>query len=158
MGSRTLSIPDHPDVLELLPHREPMVFLEQIIVVNRSTRTIRARKRFKPGECYFKGHFPALPIVPGVVIVEGMAQAGLLIFQLVVRRLRDDEVPVLTRAQTRFFRPVFPGQSAVFEARIEKATRNAAIFRAQAKISGIPVAEAEMTFGVKCAKALRKLW
>lgn len=131
-----------------------MVFLDQIAAVNCQRRWIRAIKRFGKEEAFFKGHFPALPIVPGVYLVEGMAQAALVIFQESVRRIQSHEIPVLTHVESRFFRPVFPDQRVIFEASIKKATENAAIFTATTKNARTLVAESEMTFAVKRIAAL----
>jgi len=141
--------------LALLPHRDPMVFLEEIAAVNRRRKHIRVVKRFKSGEAFFRGHFPGLAMVPGIFLVEGMAQAGLLIFQLAVRRLEKQELPVLTHVDARFMRPVFPNQRVVFEATIERCTRDAAIFRTTTKVRGALAAHAEMTFAVKRTILLR---
>jgi 3-hydroxyacyl-[acyl-carrier-protein] dehydratase len=132
-----------------------MVFLEEIAAVNRRRKHIRVVKRFKSGEAFFRGHFPGLAMVPGIFLVEGMAQAGLLIFQLAVRRLKKQELPVLTHVDARFMRPVFPNQRVVFEATIERCTRDAAIFRTTTKVRGALAAHAEMTFAVKRTILLR---
>ena len=141
--------------LALLPHRDPMVFLEDIAAVNLRRKHIRAVKRFKSEEAFFRGHFPSLAMVPGIFLIESMAQAGLLIFQLAVRRLEKQELPVLTHVDARFMRPIFPNQRTTFEATIERATMDAAIFRTTAKVRGALAAHAEMTFAVKRAIALR---
>lgn len=146
---------NHLNVLECLPHRAPMVFLEAITSVDRQKKRLRATKRFKAEEAFFRGHFPVLPIVPGIYLIEGMAQAGLALFQLSVRKLAQAEVPVLTHVDVRFLRPIFPDQNAVFEARLERTTRDGAVFAAAAKIHGLFAAKAEMVFLVRPASVIR---
>jgi len=143
-----------PDVLECLPHRTPMVMLEHIASVDHQRKRLRATRRFRAEEAFFRGHFPSLPIVPGIYLVEGMAQAGLALFQLTVRKLTKSEIPVLTHVDVRFFRAVFPDQTAVFEARFERTTQGGAVFTTTVKTRGAVAAKAEMVFLARPVRAV----
>src|SRR5574341_2279814 len=95
------------DIKRFLPHREPFLFVDGVIEMEPGERIV-AFKVFRPEEEFFKGHFPGNPVVPGVIIVEALAQAG-----GILAYATDPEVnkmPALAGLENvKFRKPVFPG-------------------------------------------------
>lgn len=98
---------DQAAVMEVLPHRDPMLFIESVISADETT--IHARTRVDPEWDIFKGHFPELPIMPGVLLIETAAQAGALIVGL-KGGIADGAFIAFTGVeQAKFRRAVKPG-------------------------------------------------
>jgi 3-hydroxyacyl-[acyl-carrier-protein] dehydratase len=104
-------------ILKLLPHRYPMLLLDRVIEITRAKRIV-ALKNVTINEPFFNGHFPGYPIMPGVLIVEAMAQAGaVLLFTEVADRA--DKLLLFTGIErARFRRPVTPGDQLRIEVEV----------------------------------------
>src|SRR5437763_15637866 len=99
---------DIHDILRILPHRYPFLLIDRVVDLTRKQRIV-AIKNVSANEPFFMGHFPGVPIMPGVLIVEAMAQAGgaLLLTEIPGR---DEKLMVFTGIErARFRRPVVPG-------------------------------------------------
>ena len=95
---------------ELIPHREPFLFLDELINIIK-LKTATGIKTFKDNEEFFKGHFPEHPIVPGVILIEMMAQtAASLIAYSIQEETTDKIVYLMNVEKTKFRKPVFPNQ------------------------------------------------
>jgi len=106
-------------VKDYLPHRDPMLFIDRVVSLEENTITIESD--VDPEAAYFKGHFPGMPIMPGVLIVETVAQAGALLVSL-TRGLSDDKFIAFSNVDAvKFRRPVEPGKMMTVEVEIEKA-------------------------------------
>ena len=139
---------DIQDILRILPHRHPFLLIDRVIDLTRKERIV-AIKNVTINEPFFQGHFPGLPIMPGVLIVEAIAQAGgaLLLTEIPDR---DQRLMVFTGIEkARFRRPVVPGDQLRLEVQV-KAWRdtpglNAVRMEGIAYVGDKKVAEAIVT-------------
>ena len=107
------------EIRKILPHREPFLLVDEVLELEENKRIV-AVKHVLASEPYFAGHFPGAPVMPGVLIVEAMAQAGAL---LLLREVPDRESKLVFFAgidRARFRQPVFPGDDLRLEMRLMK--------------------------------------
>jgi beta-hydroxyacyl-ACP dehydratase FabZ len=142
---------DIQKILNLLLHRYPFILIDRIVELIPGKKVV-ALKNVTINEPYFQGHFPENPIMPGVLIIEGMGQAGaILAAESSPREKQDHLIFFMGMDNVRFRKPVVPGDQLIFELQVLK--QRTKVF----KMSGIAfvdkkrVAEAEMmaTFGEK---------
>lgn len=108
---------DIHEILKILPHRYPLLLIDRVVELKRQERIV-AIKNVTINEPFFNGHFPGLPIMPGVLVVEAIAQAGgaLLLTEI---EDRSDKVIVFTGIErARFRKPVTPGDQLRLEAKV----------------------------------------
>ena len=134
---------DIQKIQSLLPHRYPFLLVDRVIESEPGKRLV-AIKNVTINEPFFQGHFPSKPVMPGVLLIEAMAQAtGLL-------AMESTDVPkeaiyyLVGVDKARFKRPVVPGDQLVFEVEVLKNRREIWVFAAQAKVDGKVVASAEI--------------
>jgi len=133
------------DIMRLLPHRYPFLLVDRVIDMD-GDRSATGIKAVTANEPYFQGHFSGNPIVPGVLLIEGMAQtAGALCVSFAQDIKEAPLVYFMAIDKARFRRPVFPGDIIFYH--LEKMRGRGAIwrFRAQAVVNGTRVAEAEIS-------------
>jgi 3-hydroxyacyl-[acyl-carrier-protein] dehydratase len=132
------------DIMKLLPHRYPFLLVDRIVDMD-ADRSATGIKNVTANEPYFQGHFPGNPVMPGVLLIEGMAQtAG----ALCMRHLEIETIPLvyfMSIDKARFRRPVFPG--ATIHYHVQKIRNRGRVwrFKAQALVDGTLVAEAEVS-------------
>src|SRR3954464_3227697 len=113
------------DIFKILPHRYPFLLIDRVVEIERKQRIV-AIKNVTINEPFFAGHFPNMPIMPGVLIVEAIAQAGGALLLTEVED-RDDKLMVFTGIErARFRRPVMPGDQLRIEVEV-KAWRGTAV-------------------------------
>jgi 3-hydroxyacyl-[acyl-carrier-protein] dehydratase len=129
--------------MSVLPHRYPLLLIDRVLEIEPKTRIV-ALKNFTINEEFFQGHFPQHPIVPGVLLVEAMAQAGGLL--LLHDDPRRDEKLLYFGAieRARFRRPVVPGDQVRFEVDVLRLKPAHAKLSAKAIVDGAVHAEAEL--------------
>ncbi len=134
-------MPEFPLPIELLPHRAPFLYLDRCLEC--TTDFVRATRCFEASEPFFQGHFPDEPMVPGVILVEGMAQTLAYLAALHFPKLRL----LLTGIdRCRIRRPVRPGETVTFSVRVEKiAFQKAIVGMAEAFVGEEKAAEARIT-------------
>ena len=131
-------------VLELLPHRYPFLLVDKVLecIANESLVAIKSVSYNEP---FFAGHFPSRPVMPGVLILEAMAQAtGLLAFYSLQRKPEDGVMYYLVGVdKARFKRPVTPGDQLRLEVHLQRRIRDIYRFSGVATVSGEIVSTAE---------------
>ena len=138
---------DIEDIRAMLPHRYPMLLLDRIIELVPGKR-ILAQKNVTVNEPFFNGHFPDLAIMPGVLIVETMAQAaGLMILSLPGYEGKMAYIATIEKAHFRH--PVVPGDMLMIESEIIKVRGLIGKARVQIKVDGNAVADCELTFAFR---------
>ena len=143
MEKTELESVDVKRLMELLPHRPPMLLIDRMIdiVPNVSATGVRAVSISDP---VFLGHFPGHPIMPGVLIVEAMAQtAGALIMYSMQATADDKLVYFMSIDRARFRQPVVPGDLLMVPVKLQRARKTVWRFAGQAYVNGKLCAEAE---------------
>ena len=125
-----------------LPHRYPMLLVDRIAAVEGG-RHITGIKNVTINEPFFQGHFPGRAIMPGVLIVEAMAQIGGLLLIDSVGNPRDKQVYLMSIQKARFRRPVVPGDQLVCEVELLRFRRGTCKMRGEGYVDGVLAAEAE---------------
>jgi 3-hydroxyacyl-[acyl-carrier-protein] dehydratase len=134
----------------VLPHRYPFLLVDR--VEERSADRIVARKLVSANEPFFVGHFPGNPIMPGVLILEALAQAGaLLAAPQVDFDPKRTTIFLMSADKVKFRKPVLPGDVLVLEVVALRKGRSVWKFRGEAKVEGTVMAEAELVAGIKQA-------
>src|ERR1051325_8857348 len=135
---------DSEGIKKLLPHRYPFLLVDRIIELNPRERIVGI-KQVSINESFFQGHFPGAPVMPGVLVIEAMAQCGAI---LALREIQDrDEKLVLFTAikEARFRQPVVPGDTLVLEVTALRTGSRIQRMRGEAKVNGEVCADAELT-------------
>lgn len=138
-------------ILEILPHRYPILLVDRVLEIEINRRIV-ARKNVSANEPYFAGHFPNIPVMPGVLIIEGMAQAAAILALLSEPHSAAGKITNLVAMdRCRFRRPVRPGDQMEYEIvmlrRHEMAGNVLWRIRGTARVDGAVVCEAELTAG-----------
>jgi 3-hydroxyacyl-[acyl-carrier-protein] dehydratase len=137
---------DIHEILKYLPHRFPFLLVDRVLECEPGVR-IRALKNVSINEPFFPGHFPHHPVMPGVLIVESLAQAAaILSFKTVNARPDDGSVYYLAGVDgARFKRPVHAGDQLLLEVELSRYMRDVYKFKGVAKVDGKLAAECEIT-------------
>jgi 3-hydroxyacyl-[acyl-carrier-protein] dehydratase len=144
MSGETLEAIGIKEILAALPHRYPFLLVDRIIDIRRDEHGIGI-KNVTANEPQFLGHFPNNPVMPGVLLLEGMAQtAGTLCIRSLPEQVKPNVVYFLTIDKAKFRKPVVPGDVLEYHVNKLKQRRNMWWFRGEAKVGGEIVAEAEL--------------
>lgn len=144
---------DISKVMEFLPHRYPFLMIDRVIETKQG-ESLSALKNVSINEPFFQGHFPNQPVMPGVLILEALAQAtGLLAFS---SKLVDHENKVYMLVgidKARFRGQVLPGDQLILNVRLKRSVRGIGIYECSALVNGTVVTEAEMMCSAQDANA-----
>jgi 3-hydroxyacyl-[acyl-carrier-protein] dehydratase len=134
------------EIMAILPHRYPFLLIDRVVEIERRTRIV-AIKNVTINEPHFIGHFPDYPIMPGVLTVEAMAQAGgALLLTEFSEEERAGKLMVFTGIEeARFRRPVLPGDQLRIEVTVVNWRSRAVKMRGECTVDGKPVADATIT-------------
>ena len=140
---------DIHEILQYLPHRYPFLLIDRVVEVVPG-KSIHAYKNITINEPFFVGHFPHHPVMPGVLIMEALAQAaGILSFKTEDKKPTQNDVFYFAGIdEARFKRPVMPGDQLHLHVEIERQMRGVWKFKAEARVDGQLAAEARLM----CAK------
>jgi len=143
----SLTLPvDVIKIQSLLPHRYPFLLIDRVIELEPHKR-IRAIKNVTINEPFFQGHFPGHPVMPGVLVVEAMAQAGGLLTQLSLEAapVKSEKLFYLVKVDNaRFSKMVVPGDQLDIEVILKRTIRNMAMYECVARVDGKEAASAEI--------------
>jgi len=147
MDATELALPvDVTRIMAVLPHRYPFLLVDRVLELEPGKR-IRAIKNVTINEPFFQGHFPGAPVMPGVLVVEAMAQVGGLLTELPRALLaeKQDKLFYLVKVDNaRFSRMVVPGDQLDIEVVLKRTIRNMAQYICTARVDGKEAASAEI--------------
>ena len=130
-------------IMSLLPHRYPFLLLDRIVEMEPQKRIVGI-KNVTINEPFFQGHFPGHPIMPGVLLIEAMAQAGGVLALLSDPEPEKKVLYFMSIDKAKFRKPVVPGDQVRIELDVTRQRGNIKSFKALALVDGAVVAEAEM--------------
>ncbi|HRN54001.1 MAG TPA: 3-hydroxyacyl-ACP dehydratase FabZ, partial [Gemmatimonadaceae bacterium] len=139
---------DIEDLMKILPHRYPFLLVDRVLELDPQKRVV-AIKNVTINEPFFQGHFPGHPIMPGVLIVEAMAQAGGVLLMGAVEDPESKVVYFMSIDNIKFRKPVRPGDQLRFEVEMVQLRGKVARIAGVAKVDGAVVCEAEMAAMVR---------
>jgi len=138
-----MSVMNIIEIMKLLPHRYPMLLVDRVLELDPGKRVV-GLKNVSANEQFFQGHFPGAPVMPGVLIVEAMAQCSAVLFLL---DLPDREKKLFLFGgidKARFRKPVVPGDQLILECVVLQRRTSMVKVKGIARVDGAVVAEAEM--------------
>ena len=132
------------DIKKLIPHRDPFLFVDtcEIIVPGEHGKS---KKLFTDNEYFFKGHFPDNPIVPGVIIVEAMAQTAGIVVSYKLRDFLEKSVLFMSVSKAKFRKPILPNEQVLFEVKFLNSVRDVYKFEGICYKDNLKVSEAEFS-------------
>lgn len=156
MIDREVSTLNIYDLLNILPHRYPFLLVDKIIEYEKGKR-VKGIKNVTINEPYFPGHFPEIPITPGVIIIETMAQiAGILLLE---EAKEKDQLAILSGVdKVRFRRMVRPGDQIIIEAEILQKKINFCKMKCTAYVENYVVAEGELLIALYKEDSIRDIY
>ena len=136
---------DINEIMQYLPHRYPFLLVDRVLECVPG-ESIKAIKNTTINEPFFQGHFPGYPVMPGVLIIEALAQVSVILFYQTLGRRPDDKSLIFFAGidHARFKRQVFPGDQLVLEATELRLVRGVGKFAVRASVGDVLVAEAEL--------------
>jgi 3-hydroxyacyl-[acyl-carrier-protein] dehydratase len=140
-------------ILKQLPHRYPFLLVDRVLELDKG-KTIKALKNVTINEPFFQGHFPHRPVMPGVLMLEALAQAAaLLAFDALDTSPTDEMVYYFAGIDgARFKRPVEPGDQLILEVELLRMKAGIFKFKARATVGGELAVEAELTCAMRAIK------
>jgi beta-hydroxyacyl-ACP dehydratase FabZ len=134
---------DIKEIMKILPHRYPMLLVDRILEIEEGKRIV-GLKNVSANEQFFQGHFPGAPVMPGVLIVEALAQCAAILF---LRAMPDRDRKLFLFGgidKARFRKPVVPGDQVILEAVVLQSRASTVKLKCTARVNDAVVAEAEI--------------
>jgi len=144
--NETVHLPiDVTTIQTLIPHRYPFLLVDKVVDLDIEGKRIVCHKNVTINEPFFQGHFPAQPIMPGVLIIEALAQAGGVLTQLTLGRNAQSKLFYMVKVENaRFSKQVVPGDVLELHVMVKRVIRNMAVYYGEAKVGGEIAACAEV--------------
>jgi len=136
-------------IQEILPQRYPFLFIDSVLEIDSKNKKATCLKNVTINDYFFEGHFPNNPVMPGVLIIEAIAQASILLYAALkpeIAKMRPDFY--LGKVVARFKKPVRVGDQLIIEVYGEKVMDKGGMVKAVARVKEETVSEAEILFGV----------
>ena len=132
------------EIKNLIPHRDPFLFVDtcEIIIPGEHGKS---EKLFTANEYFFKGHFPNNPIVPGVIIVEAMAQTAGIVVSYKLKEFKEKSVLFMSVNKAKFRKPVLPNDKVSFEVKIQNKVKDVYKFSGTCLKDNVKVSESEFS-------------
>ena len=131
-------------IKELIPHRDPFLFVDNCEIIIPGEHG-KSEKFFSKDEYFFKGHFPNNPLVPGVIIVEAMAQTAGIVVSYKLREYKEKSVLFMSVNKAKFRRPILPNNKVTFDVKFINRVRDVYKFEGTCLKDSIKVSEAEFS-------------
>ena len=132
------------DIMGMIPHRPPFLFVDTCEILEKGKKGISS-KTFNDNEYFFKGHFPGYPIVPGVILVEALAQTAGIVVSESLTEFKEKSVLFMSVHKAKFRKPVLPNEKIIFEVNFLNKVKNVYKFFGTATKENIKVCEAEFS-------------
>ena len=132
------------EIKNLIPHRHPFLFIDTCEIIVPGEHGI-SEKIFSKEEYFFEGHFPQNPIVPGVIIVEAMAQTAGIVVSYMLREFKEKSVLFMSVNKAKFRKPILPNDKVSFEVKFINSVRDVYKFQGTCFKNNTKVSEAEFS-------------
>ena len=132
------------EILNLIPHRHPFLFVDKVKIITNGLEGI-GYKTFTEDEYFFEGHFPNQPIVPGVILIEAMAQTAGIVVSKKYENYKDKSVLFMSVSKAKFRKPVYPNEKIYFHVKFLNSVKSVYKFSAEAFKNNIKVCESEFS-------------
>ena len=132
------------EIMELIPHRKPFLFIDECEIIKTGEEGI-GNRIFQEDEYFFKGHFPNMPIVPGVILIESMAQTAGIVVSKKYEKYNDKSVLFMSVSKAKFRKPVYPNQKISFHVKFLNSVKSVYKFSGEAFKDDIKVCESEFS-------------
>ncbi len=139
---------DHKEIMKFLPHRYPFLLVDRVLEFTKEPPFIRAIKNLTLNEAFFQGHFPGEPIMPGVLMIEALAQLGVIFFKNLFPEYQEYSFVLAGVDKARFRSPVYPGDTLILELEGYKIKRRIVKTQGRALVGEKIAAEAEITAAI----------
>ena len=135
---------DTEEIKKLIPHRDPFLFVDTCEIIIPGDHG-KSEKLFTVNEYFFKGHFPDKPIVPGVIIVEAMAQTAGIVVSYKLKEFKEKSVLFMSVNKAKFRKPIRPDEKVSFEVKFINSVRDVYKFEGICYKGDVKVSEAEFS-------------
>jgi 3-hydroxyacyl-[acyl-carrier-protein] dehydratase len=137
-------------IKEILPQRYPFLFVDKVLDFDSKEKKITCLKNVTINDYFFKGHFPHQAIMPGVLMVEALAQASILLLAAIKPEIAAKNPDYfLGKTETKFLSPVRPGDKLILEVQADKIIKNMGITQTVAKVGDTVKVKGKLMFGIK---------
>ncbi len=142
---------DFEGIKALIPQRFPFLMIDKVTTIQPGEKVI-ATKNLTGNEWFYQGHFPTKAVTPGAMILEAMAQAGIIFFKFATSNKQTNVTYLLGGAKMRFLEPVFPGSQLTIEITPIKLISGAGLLNGEASVDGRIIAKGELALAAKSNK------